>query len=273
MNTTNFYKKNGSFVILALFILSTATLFSQEVYQCEIGIDSDNTHVVKDSDGKYTLRSVIHHPNRGNDDDARDVRISVQLPLSSSLVGDISVEMTDPNASFAILSNYSHPTYSNFYTINITHLARAEHVDLKLRFSNPCSDNQNRKILLAVWPSAPIDIAPENNVWTGIINCNGTGSRYTFPTHWQDLIPNQRPMPIDEICKYVIDCPGCGFNVLCAGDIIQVPQYMDLNKVDLLYQNKIVATSALNKKAKIFELQIPEAISKKDAKFFTLVFK
>ena len=261
-----------SILLLILIASIRPSLMAREFNQCEIGIDLDNTHLSKDQNNVYTLRSVIHHPNLGNDDDAWGVKVKIQLPLTADLIGDISVEITDTEGSYSLETENSHPIIDRFYTINIPHLARAEHADIKLRFSNPCVNQKSQKVMLSVWPSRPIDIAPCNNVWIKDISCHSGFTIYDYLFLRPDILRFD-PIPIDEICKYVVDCPGCGPNVLCKGDVLRIPIHENVSGLILQYKDKVLAKASLDKSLKILQLTIPESIPKGQANQYTLVVK
>ena len=88
-----------------------------------------------------------------------------------------------------------------------------------------------------------------------------------------EKLPRKEPIALDEICKYVIgNCPGCGTNVMCLGDILRTPDLLDVKSIQLLFKGKIIVESTINKKCKAIDLVIPKSISAKDSKNYTLKF-
>ena len=89
-----------------------------------------------------------------------------------------------------------------------------------------------------------------------------------------EKFPVNEPVPIDEICKYVIgNCPGCGFNVLCEGDIIRMPGYIDVMNIELLQNKKLISEAKYNKTLKTFDLIIPKDILKIKSNKYYIKFK
>lgn len=96
---------------------------------------------------------------------------------------------------------------------------------------------------------------------------------HVFPNKWPEKLPRKEPIPIDDICKYIIgNCEGCGTDVMCMGDIIRVPMKLGIDSVQLLYNNKVIVESTSNKKNKSIDLVFPKLISAKDSENYTLKF-
>lgn len=76
----------------------------------------------------------------------------------------------------------------------------------------------------------------------------------------------------------MIDCPGCGINFMCLGDIFRIPRYLDIESAELRLGNEILDIEYFrniksNVNTKSIDIVLPRSISKKESKNLNLLFK
>lgn len=253
--------------LLQLCLLSLLSLLVTEYgfAQCEIAVDKDNTHVVW-VDNSYMLRTVIHHPDRGNQNAASDVKVFIQMPPGVDLDNDIT------RVRFSIndiqLNTY---TYNqNRIIISDFDLERFELLEIEILFNFACIGNSRGLICISVFPGEEqFDFNYENNIHSEFFKCQDSGIGVN-PINDSLELPFDIPIPIPEICKYVLDCSLCGGDYLCAGQNIVFPIYKGIKGIYILREGKVVSKSLLKKGKHI--LEVPENYSANDNEKYEFMF-
>ena len=139
--------------------------YSQEVAQCEIGIDLDNTSVSKIGQNLYRVKAVIHHPHGGNDDSARDVHINVTIPVRAiPLKSETRISKNDDPIDGSWNGTY--------FIAKVDQLDRREFIEIDLQFKFACNPNHDEdQVTINAWSARPNDINGDNNTWRRRFQC------------------------------------------------------------------------------------------------------
>lgn len=249
-----------NFFTLFLLASSIAYLNGQPISQCDIGIDTDNTHLSKIDENRYSFRTVIHHPNGGNDDDARMIHCNITIPISALPGSNVRISKNDQLLDEGTWTG-------KHYAFEISSLSRNEFVEVYLEFNYKCG-NVNDYVSMNVWPQRPNDVNGCNNTVKKKLSCYSD----VIPGGFGDIIPDlprQIPLPIDEICKYVLDCPGCGVSYLCHGELWQIPYDPRFEGFEILEgDNVVAATKSFGEKG--YKIKLPKINNSK--KYFVRFF-
>jgi len=114
--------------------------------------------------------------------------------------------------------------------------------------------------LLGAWQTTEICNTTSNPPWREIV----------FPDLRPRELPFDIPIPVPDICKYVIDCPGCGINTLCLGDILRVPQYQEIESLEIYHKKELIQKVRPANSQKYISIPITTDISKKMAKNYSI---
>ncbi len=275
-----------SYLFLAILFLSGTMQYAQrQVSQCDIAIDRSNTKVYKNSEGNLVLKTIVRHkPPFGNDDDAWGVRVNIQIPNGSNLLGVTEHSIHDRTLGDISYSGHtltitgnSPITHSNGFTIPDTsiHLKRAEHMDIECVVRNTCrSSNDKLKFFISAFPRAPHDKDSTDNQLIFIKSCkylyDGPSVYYARKDFFK-ILDWDKPLVWIIPCV-LVDCPQGGKTTWNKNDVIVFPTG-EKRQIQLFYKGKMISASRYNKQRNANELIIPREISKSNSKQFSLRLK
>lgn len=257
-------KNSFLILLLCLVTIGLSAQNSMEVAKCDIQIDKSNTKFYKLKNGNYAFKSIVRHtPPFGNDDDAHKVKITIDYNDSFRYVS-LRASQNDIPLDAPQIDNQG-----SSLSIIAKHIPRAEHVEIHLELE-PLKEIECYQISIAAMPGRPIDPLPSDNFHSIYKRCP---VYIVLVPQWELKVPSFKNfIPLPDICKYVIDCPGCNGNFLCNGDVLRIPEIPAMQGVNLLYDRTPVAKGKYDKKARAYDIRIPKTISKKSAKRYSLQF-
>ncbi|MFN0031566.1 MAG: hypothetical protein ACKVOR_05350 [Flavobacteriales bacterium] len=226
----------------------------------------DTLTLTNSADGtKLNMHLVV---SNNGDDTAAGVQLIVGLPAESDVYA-----FDNPTTGFAATQCRGQV----IYTIDSLDKMQPKTFDISIgRFHecpgiNKCPSPQGFENVCAFITSETPDLHHHNNFKHAGINCveavdpvggeipicelpvfvNGTcelpaydTGRITLPKCAPADFQCTVPVPIDEICKYVINCPGCDFSSLCIGDLFRFEHVEDFD-ITLYLANKDLSTQML----------------------------
>ncbi len=253
--------------ISGFFLNDTA---AQEIWQVDSRIESMS---LKDNGKSKTITIQV---KADNDDTGRSPKLIVTLPRNSK-VTSVTMDENFKTTPYQVMGhgnlalghvNENIDSYVQFDLRNLTKETFEVRITIK-----PMSDGfqKSAEASAFIYGITP-ERNKENNYKVIQLNDDNTPNIYSFPAKWPKKLPLQVPISVPDICKYVIDCPGCGINALCLGDIFRIPGYLDLESVQLIIDKRVISEAVYNKKLKSFDLAIPQDIGRKQAPKYFLKF-
>lgn len=244
--------------IIVFTVISFSSFGQISVSQCDIAIDFDNTHIIDLGSSKFQLKSVIHHPLGTGDDAASQIHINVTLPVNAVFSSERSFTINNEE-----LENYS--IDNNALLLEVSALERFDFLEIIIGFEYQCQGNNNDQLSMSTWPLKPNDINTCDNTWISYVPCNRHSATIEDRIQVPEF-PIEYPIPVPEICKYVLDCPGCMSFALCIGDEIRIPAHPDLKIIELMLKDKVVQRFNYDKNDKAYYLRFKKNYSLSEAK-------
>lgn len=273
-------------LILLLFItlMAGSTYAQKEIWQVDSRIES----VTIKNKGK--LKIITIQVKADNDDTQRSSKLIISLPRNSNVT---AVTMDE---KFKYTIPYQVMGHGN---LALSHIKK--NIDSYVQLDLGNLNKETFVVNISISPTSGgflkgasvsafiFGITPELNKGNNFKNVlltftdddddGAAPNVYSFPVKLPvQVFPKLNPIYFPDICKYVIDCPGCGINALCIGDILRIPGYLDIESIELRLGKEILdikhfRNKTTNVSAKSIDLVLPRNISKKEFKNLNLLFK